>query len=280
MELKTNATFLWMHDSWLQQSGKVSPYPTPIFIPLLLIGRQNSLLGSVSSGLHYRGLRRLRNFLFPSFGAFHPTLLRDLQIVLHGRAVQRRWSEQAVFDGEQLGVDADGLHLNGDMHTSRLSPCTKTCATASHLMYMFSIFSGAMYSPCASLKMCFFLSTIRSANSSSQRFRELLACPKIYTYTGSPSLFRTASSSSSFILMLHRGPCCISEPALPSSPCHTYLIVHPVQQSGNHGEHGGSQCAQVIGQQANVSLKEANPGSVHYHHPLLAASQEIREGKK
>lgn len=36
-------------------------------------------------------------------------------------------------------------------------PYTKHWATNLHLAYMFSIFSGAMYSPCANLKMFFFL---------------------------------------------------------------------------------------------------------------------------
>lgn len=37
-------------------------------------------------------------------------------------------------------------------------PYTKHWATNLHLAYTFSIFSGAMYSPCANLKMFFFLS--------------------------------------------------------------------------------------------------------------------------
>jgi len=36
-------------------------------------------------------------------------------------------------------------------------PYTKHCATNLHLAYTFSIFSGAMYSPCANLKIFFFL---------------------------------------------------------------------------------------------------------------------------
>ena len=36
-------------------------------------------------------------------------------------------------------------------------PYTKHCATNLHLTYTFSIFSGAMYSPCANLKIFFFL---------------------------------------------------------------------------------------------------------------------------
>lgn len=45
-------------------------------------------------------------------------------------------------------------------HTWRLSPCTKTWATGPLRTYTFSILSGAMYSPWASLKMFFFRSII------------------------------------------------------------------------------------------------------------------------
>lgn len=38
-------------------------------------------------------------------------------------------------------------------------PYTKHCATNLHFAYTFSIFSGAMYSPCDNLKMFFFLSS-------------------------------------------------------------------------------------------------------------------------
>mmetsp|Transcript_14212 Transcript_14212/g.35080 ORF Transcript_14212/g.35080 Transcript_14212/m.35080 type:complete len:234 (-) Transcript_14212:1491-2192(-) len=43
------------------------------------------------------------------------------------------------------------------------SPYTNTCATSGLRWYTFSIFSGAMYSPCASLKMFFLRSMILSA---------------------------------------------------------------------------------------------------------------------
>lgn len=45
--------------------------------------------------------------------------------------------------------------------TCKLSPCTNTCSTGTQRVYTFSIFSGAMYSPCDSLKMCFFRSMMR-----------------------------------------------------------------------------------------------------------------------
>lgn len=48
----------------------------------------------------------------------------------------------------------------------------------------------------------------------------------------------------------------------------TYPVVHSVEQSGNHWEHGRLQRAQVVWQRANISLKEANSGSVHQNHPL------------
>lgn len=44
--------------------------------------------------------------------------------------------------------------------TRKLSPCTKICCTGALLLYTFSIFSGAMYSPWASLKMFFLRSVI------------------------------------------------------------------------------------------------------------------------
>lgn len=45
--------------------------------------------------------------------------------------------------------------------TCKLSPCTNTCSTGTQRVYTFSIFSGAMYSPCDSLKMCFLRSMMR-----------------------------------------------------------------------------------------------------------------------
>lgn len=52
------------------------------------------------------------------------------------------------------------FNITWKMLTCKLSPWTNTCETASHLKYTFSIFSGAMYSPWASLNMCFFRSMI------------------------------------------------------------------------------------------------------------------------
>lgn len=53
--------------------------------------------------------------------------------------------------------------------TCKLSPCTNTWSTGTQRVYTFSIFSGAMYSPCDSLKMCFFRSTMRSVPFWQQR---------------------------------------------------------------------------------------------------------------
>lgn len=70
---------------------------------------------------------------------------------------------QTPLGGGRVRVKQQEVDPGSAVHlllTCRLSPCTKTWATASLRTYTFSIFSGAMYSPCASLKMCFFLSTI------------------------------------------------------------------------------------------------------------------------
>lgn len=48
-------------------------------------------------------------------------------------------------------------------HEEIFLPYTKHCATNLHLAYTFSIFSGAMYSPWANLKMFFFLLTVRKS---------------------------------------------------------------------------------------------------------------------
>lgn len=61
---------------------------------------------------------------------------------------------------ERKLADELRVHVPPWIHTCKLSPWTNIWATGSLRVYTVSIFSGAMYSPCASLKMCFFLSVI------------------------------------------------------------------------------------------------------------------------
>lgn len=48
----------------------------------------------------------------------------------------------------------------------------------------------------------------------------------------------------------------------------SYPVMYSVKQSGNHREHRWLQRAQVIGEGADVTLEEADLGTMHQHHPL------------
>lgn len=48
----------------------------------------------------------------------------------------------------------------------------------------------------------------------------------------------------------------------------SYPVMYSVEQSGNHREYRWLQRAQVIGEGADVTLEEADPGAMHQHHPL------------
>ncbi len=88
--------------------------------------------------------------------------------------------------------------------TCRLSPCTNTWATGSLRTYTFSIFSGAMYSPWASLKMFFlrsiiFRTPLYSQNSQVRRDNWGLFCS---TKHNLPSSTNSASAWQEFMVVL------------------------------------------------------------------------------